>query len=241
MQRNKFPFYGTCIELFNSHWYAQCVHYGKYLAMPDFLKRFMYLNRSTVRAIFATEHSLSVSSHSLYWEHTRGASTFLNDSKRNFDTSCPVFSFTLRREIRSSSITSISGRRTYARVRILPSHFSSFFFSSLKIAFVRRSFCRVPVLCRDANQWFSINLASCKCRRVILLRKKRKKKKRKKETRKRARIGAYVRVHDRPNANVCTFHSFPQNVAKKRMYVIFFLCVLRGWRNGEKVEKERRW
>lgn len=29
-----------------------------YLAMPDFLKRFMYLNRSTVRAIFATEHSL---------------------------------------------------------------------------------------------------------------------------------------------------------------------------------------
>jgi len=61
MQRNEFPFYGTCIELFNSHWYAQCVHYGKYLAMPDFLKRFMYLNRSTVRAIFATEHSLSLS------------------------------------------------------------------------------------------------------------------------------------------------------------------------------------
>ena len=36
MQRNEFPFYGTCIELFNSHWYAQCVHYGKYLATAWF-------------------------------------------------------------------------------------------------------------------------------------------------------------------------------------------------------------
>lgn len=63
LQRNEFLLYGTCIE-FYSHWYAQCVHYGKYLAMPDFLKCFKkkkkwkkqyiikYLNRSTIRANF---------------------------------------------------------------------------------------------------------------------------------------------------------------------------------------------
>lgn len=68
--------------------------------------------------------------------------------------------------------------------------------------------------------------------------KKRKKKKRKKETRKRARIGAYVRVHDRPNANMCTFHSFPQNVAKKRMYVIFFCAFYAVGETGKKWKRK---
>lgn len=76
MQRNEFPFYGTCIELFNSHWYAQCVHYGKYLAMPDFLQT-LHVPESIDRSGYFCNRTLSLClSHSFYREHARGASTF---------------------------------------------------------------------------------------------------------------------------------------------------------------------
>lgn len=75
---------------------------------------------------------------------------------------------------------------------------------------------------------------------MILLKKKKKvkEKKKRKKTRKRARIGAYVRVHDRPNANVCTFHSFPQNVAKKRICVIFFVRLHAVGETGKKWKRK---
>lgn len=52
----------------------------------------------------------------------------------------------------------------------------------------------------------------------------------------RVRIGPYVRVHGRPNASVCTFHTFPKSSQEKD--ICDFCTCYALWRNGKKMERK---
>lgn len=93
--------------------------------MPDFLKRFIYLNRSTVRAIFATEHSLSVFSHSfLSRTCSRREYLFKQKFQSSFaNTSLPSFVYRRDRFQRDTFVFTVS------------SHFRSTFFFFFRCSF----------------------------------------------------------------------------------------------------------
>lgn len=154
------------------------------------------------------------------------------------EASCPVFSFTFRRksvvELRMSGrkekIKKKEKKRKRARIFLL---LPSFFFSSLHFCLFAVCIAAFSGFVPRRQSWFSINLASCKMR-VILEKKKKKRKD-------ACGSARNVRVHGRPNANVCTFHTFPKSSQEKD--VCDFCTCYALWRNGKKMERKdaKRW
>lgn len=139
------------------------------------------------------------------------------------EASCPVFSFTFRRksvvELRSKRKKK-ERKRIRARAYLLFS-FPSFFFSSLNFLCSLLVLPRFPVLCRDANHDFRSIWRVAKCRRDVILQKKK----------------ARPVANGRPNADVCTFHTFPKSSQEKD--VCDFCTCYALWRKREKNGKER--
>lgn len=146
------------------------------------------------------------------------------------EASCPVFSFTFRRK--SVVELRMSGRKKKEKKkkrkpRACTFSFPSFFFSSLTFLCSPFVLPRFPVLCRERQSWFSIQFGELQNADACDFAEKEKR---------RVRIGPYVRVHGRPNANVCTFHTFPKSSQEKD--VCDFCTCYALWRNGKKMERK---
>lgn len=140
------------------------------------------------------------------------------------EASCPIFSFNFRRKsVVELRISGRKERKKKKKTRAYIFSFPSFFFSShnfLCSSFVFRFYAATPIMIFD-------QFGKLQNTRVWFCKKKKKR---------RVRLGPYVRVHGRPNANVCTFHTFPKSSQEKD---VCDFCTCYALEKREKNGKER--